>query len=93
MRGGKNAALRDTFSDSWAAENAFFDIYEAQVPHKPRIPKRLTAGPNPGIRGHRAWSLRPFTTAHLHLLRLQGRPRSRFGVSSRKKAGDSPFGS
>lgn len=56
MHGGKNAALGDTFSDSWAAENAFFDFYEAQAPHKPRIPKRPAAGPNPGIQGRRAWS-------------------------------------
>lgn len=37
MQGGRNAPLRDTFSNSWAAENAFFDIYEARAPHKPRF--------------------------------------------------------
>lgn len=64
---GRNAALRDTFSDSWAAENTFFDIYESQAPHKPRIPKRPAAGLVPGIRGRRAWAPWPFTTGMLHL--------------------------
>lgn len=83
MRGGKNAALGDTFSNSWAAENAFFDFYEAQPPHKPRIPKRPTAGPNPGIQGRRAWSPRPFTTARSRLLQ---RPPSSCVVSSQREA-------
>lgn len=37
MHCGRNAPLRDTFSDSWAAENAFVDIYEAPAPYKPRF--------------------------------------------------------
>lgn len=40
--------------------DAFFDIYEAQAPHKPRIPERPAAGPVSGIRGRRAWSPQPF---------------------------------
>lgn len=41
---GRNAVLGDTFSDSWAAKNAFLGVSEAQTPLKPRIPQSTTAG-------------------------------------------------
>lgn len=41
---GRNAVLGDTFSNSWAAKNAFLGVSGARAPHKPRIPLSTTAG-------------------------------------------------
>ena len=65
---GRNTALRDTFSDSWAAKNAFLDAYEARAPRKPRTPNRLTAGLIPGIRVARPGPCGRSQTVRWHLL-------------------------
>ena len=50
MLQGRNAVPGDTFSDSWAAKNAFLGVSGAQAPHKPRIPQSTPTGLIPASR-------------------------------------------